>query len=163
MPGGGKTTVGRALARRLGVSFADVDEELQLQARSSIAALFAERGEAGFRDLEVRTIAQLIDAGPRVIATGGGAVVRAENRDQLRRRTHCIYLRAGHELLWRRLRRDRRRPLLQVQDPEQRLRELCAERTPLYEETAHVIVDVDGLDMDTVLDRLVEQLSGPRG
>jgi shikimate kinase len=124
MPGGGKSTVGKELARQLGCDFVDCDKEFERRSGSTIVALFARDGEAAFRDLEAATLAGLIEEGAAVIATGGGAVLRSTNRELLRERTRCVYLRAGPDFLWRRLRRDRRRPLLQVPDPQRRLQEL---------------------------------------
>ena len=156
MPGGGKSTVGKEVARQLGCDFVDCDKEIERRSGSTIVALFARDGEAAFRDLEAATLAGLIQDGAAVIATGGGAVLRSANRELLRERTRSIYLRAGPEFLWRRLRRDRRRPLLQVPDPQRRLQELSAEREPLYMETAHIVVDIEGLTFD----RLVETIMG---
>jgi len=156
MPGGGKSTVGKEVARQLGCDFVDCDKEIERRSGSTIVALFARDGEAAFRDLEAATLAGLIQDGAAVIATGGGAVLRSANRELLRERTRSIYLRAGPEFLWRRLRRDRRRPLLQVPDPQRRLQELSAEREPLYLETAHIVVDIEGLTFD----RLVETIMG---
>jgi shikimate kinase len=157
MPGGGKSTVGREVARQLGWRFVDCDKEIERAAGCTIAALFARDGEAAFRELEAVTLAALIESPQAVVATGGGAVLRAANRELLRSRTRCIYLRAAPDFLWRRLRRDRRRPLLQVPDPEGRLREMSAEREPLYLETAAVVVDVDGLSFDRVVDAVVHR------
>src|SRR6478609_3760878 len=145
MPGGGKSTVGKEVARQLGCDFVDCDKEIEHRSGVTIAALFARDGEAAFRKLEAATLAAVIEEGAAVIATGGGAVLRSTNRDLLRERTRCVYLRASPDFLWRRLRRDRRRPLLQVADPQRRLQELSAEREPLYLETARIVVDVEGL------------------
>lgn len=159
LPGSGKSALGKEVARRLGVPFADCDREIEREEGCTIAQLFEHHGEAAFRDREAETLAALVDAGPSVIATGGGAVLRADNRELLRTRTVCVFLNAGHELLWRRLRRDRRRPLLQVDDPEARLRELRAEREPLYRETAHVVVEVDGLPFDRLVEEIVRRVT----
>jgi len=160
LPGSGKSALGKEAARRLGVPFADCDREIERAQGCTIAQLFEHHGEAAFRDREAETLAALVDAGPSVIATGGGAVLRADNRELLRTRTVCVFLNAGHELLWRRLRRDRRRPLLQVDAPEARLRELRAEREPLYRETAHVVVEVDGLPFDRLVEEIVRRVTG---
>jgi len=158
MPGSGKSTVGKEVAHRLGLAFADCDKAIEHRAGCSIAALFEREGEGAFRDLESEVLASLVARGPSVIATGGGVVLRAANRELLRARTRCVYLRAGLDLLWKRLRRDHRRPLLQVADPRRRLREMSAEREPLYEGTAHWIVDTDGLSFDRLVGKLMEQL-----
>ena len=120
--------------------------------------LFEHEGEAAFREREAEALASLVAEGRSVIATGGGAVLRPENRELLRTRTVCVFLDASHDLLWKRLRRDRRRPLLQVADPEARLRELSAERDPLYRETAHIVVDADGLSFDRLVDEVVRRI-----
>jgi shikimate kinase len=157
MPGGGKSTVGREVARQLGWRFVDCDKEIERAAGCTIAALFARAGEAAFRDLETTTLAALVEAGPAVIATGGGAVLRPANRELLRTRTRCIYLRAAPEFLWRRLRRDRRRPLLQVPDPRGRLREMSEERESLYLETAASVIDIEGLAFERLVDEVVHR------
>ena len=158
MPGSGKSTIGRELARRLEWRFADCDTAIEEAAGCSIAAFFAHDGEAAFRDLEAKVVARLVGDGPLVLATGGGVVLRATNRELLRSRSRCVYLRAGHDLLWKRLRRDRRRPLLQVVDVENRLREMLAEREPLYQQTAGVVMDTDGLSFNRIVGELMRQL-----
>jgi shikimate kinase len=162
MPGGGKTTAGKELARRRGNLFVDSDKEIELRTGCSIASLFERDGEAAFRDLEAATLARLVDSDCGVIATGGGAVLRAENRELLHRRTFCVYLHASPEFLWRRLRRDRRRPLLQVADPRERLREMSAAREPLYRETAHIVVDINDLPLQRLVDDILRQVDPER-
>ena len=159
LPGSGKSAIGKELARRLRLPFVDSDRYIESQAGCSIASLFEHEGEAAFREREAQALAALADAGPSVIATGGGAVLRSDNRDLLRTRTVCVFLDAGHDLLWKRLRRDRRRPLLQVPDPEARLRELSAARDPLYRETAHHVVQTDGLPFGRLVDEVVRRVS----
>lgn len=159
MPGGGKSTVGRELARRLDWPFADADKEIERRAGCSIAMLFEREGEDAFRSLEADVLASLIEEIPSVIATGGGAVLRIANRELLRTHTRCIYLRARPEFLWKRLRRDRRRPLLQVPDPQSRLHEMSVEREPLYRETASIIVDIESLSLDRAIDEVLRRLA----
>ena len=160
LPGCGKTAIGKELARRLRLPFVDSDRVIESAAGCTIASLFEHEGEAAFREREAQALASLAAAGPSVIATGGGAVLRRDNRELLRAQTLCVFLDAGHDLLWKRLRRDRRRPLLQVADPEARLRELSAERDPLYRETAHIIVQADGLSFGRLVDEVVRRISG---
>src|SRR4051812_13844782 len=117
MPGGGKSTIGRQLARRLNVPFADADVMLENRIRQPIRSFFECEGEARFRDLEQTLIDELTAQGSGVLATGGGAVLREPNRRALRERTTVIYLRSTPEELARRLQHDRQRPLLQVADP----------------------------------------------
>lgn len=158
MPGGGKSTVGRQLAKRLGWPFFDSDSVLEKRLGTSIRAYFEQRGEAAFRDVEVAVIDELT-ANPRtVIATGGGAVLRAENRQRLHDRCRVVYLRSSPEELHRRLRHDTSRPLLQVADPLARLRELYAQRDPLYRETAHYVVETGRPSVGALVNTVLMQL-----
>ncbi len=143
LPGSGKTTVGRQLARRLQVPFVDMDHRLEQRLGSAIRQYFEECGEEAFRDHEQALLAELAqEPGPMVLSTGGGAVLRPANRAALRRGfDHVLYLRATPEDLARRLRHDQNRPLLQVADPLARLRELYRVRDPLYREVAHHSVE----------------------
>lgn len=159
MPGSGKSAIGKAAAKRLSLSYADCDQAIERRAGCSIAAYFASHGEQAFRDLESDMLAVLVEADRSVIATGGGVVLRPANRELLRARTRCVYLRASSELLWRRLKNDRRRPLLQTADPETRLREMHAERAPLYEEVAHVVVETDRLPFGRIVEQIVNWAS----
>ena len=159
MPGSGKSAIGKAIAKRLALSYADCDQAFERRAGCSIAAFFAANGEQAFRDLESDLLATLVDDARSVLATGGGVVLRPQNRELLRTRTRCIYLRASSELLWKRLRNDRRRPLLQVADPEARLRQMHAERAPLYDDVAHVVIDTDDVTFGRIVDEVVRSLA----
>ncbi len=141
MPGCGKSTVGRHLARQLSLRFIDSDSEIEHRIGMPIRDYFAAHGEAAFRDIEQDVIEELSSQPGVVIATGGGAVLRPSNRDALHSRSHVFYLRSTAEELHRRLRHDNHRPLLQVADPLRRLRELYRERDPLYRRTAHFVVE----------------------
>lgn len=124
----------------------------------SIRDFFAREGEARFRDEEQRALEDLA-AGPAcVLATGGGAVLRDANREILRRAGHVIYLRSSPEELWRRLRRDTKRPLLQVSDPQDKLRQLFAERDPLYASIAEFLVDTGRQSVPTLVNKVLMQL-----
>lgn len=158
MPGSGKSTVGKAAAQLLDLPYEDCDQSVERRAGCSIAAFFERNGEPAFRDLEAEVLQTLVSQPASVIATGGGVVLRAENRELLRTRTCCVYLRASHDLLWKRLRRDRRRPLLQVADPEQRVRQMSMERGSLYEETAAIVIDTDGLPFRRLVDEVVRRI-----
>ncbi|MEO5843205.1 MAG: shikimate kinase [Caldimonas sp.] len=159
LPGCGKSAIGKEVARRLEIPFVDSDRVIEGSAGCTIASLFEQEGEAAFREREAAVLASLVAAGPSVVATGGGAVLRSDNRDLLRTRTVCVFLHAGHDQLWRRLRRDRRRPLLQVPDPEARLRALAEEREPLYRETAHIVVATEGLPFGRLVDEVVRRVA----
>jgi shikimate kinase len=141
MPGCGKSTVGRHLARQLGLRFVDSDTEIEHRIGMPIRDFFAAQGEPAFRDVEADAIEQLASQPGIVLATGGGAVLRPSNRDALHSHMHVFYLRATPEDLHRRLRNDTQRPLLQVADPLRRLRELYRERDPLYRRAAHFVVE----------------------
>lgn len=141
MPGSGKSTVGRQLARRLNWPFIDVDAEIERELGGSIRSHFEQHGEASFRDIEQAVLARLLRDDQRVIATGGGAVLREANRQALASLAEVIYLRSSPEELMRRLRHDTHRPLLQVHDPMRRLRELYQQRDPLYRETARFVIE----------------------
>ncbi|WBY03973.1 shikimate kinase [Ramlibacter tataouinensis] len=158
MPGSGKSTVGRSLARRLHLPFHDSDQLIEQRIGCPIREFFAREGEGAFRDLEQQVLAELAAGEPCVLATGGGAVLRDANRQTLRAAGHVIYLRATPEELWRRLRRDTQRPLLQVADPQDKLRQLHAERDPLYRETAHYIIDTGRPSVPTLVNMILMQL-----
>jgi shikimate kinase len=163
MPGSGKSAIGKATAKRLALSYADCDQAIERHAGCSIPELFAKSGEQAFRDLESEMLATLVDEPRSVIATGGGVVLRPANRELLSGRTRCVYLRASSELLWKRLRNDRRRPLLQVADPQARLRQMQVERAPLYEEVAYLVIDTDGLPFGRIVDEVVRGVSAEAG
>ena len=141
MPGSGKSSVGRQLARRLNWSFADADAEIERQIGCTIRAYFEQHGEPAFRDVEQAVLERLLSGDRLVLATGGGAVVRESNRGLLASGAEVIYLRSTPEELMRRLRHDTHRPLLQVSDPLRRLRELFEQRDPLYRECARFVIE----------------------
>ena len=139
--GAGKTSVGKALARILGKTFLDSDQEIERVTGVRIPVIFEIEGEAGFRLRESKMLAELVRRNNIVLATGGGAVLSRENRDLLAANGTVIYLRAPVRSLIKRTRRDRNRPLLQVPDPAVRLTALFEQRDPLYREVAHLVVD----------------------
>jgi shikimate kinase len=158
LPGGGKSTVGRQLARRLGLPFIDSDALIEQRIHEPIRSFFEREGEESFRDLEQEVIAELCGTHEGVMATGGGAVLREANRQALRAAATAIYLRSTPEELFRRLRHDTQRPLLQVKDPLARLRELYAQRDPLYRETARFVIETGRPSVPMLVNMIVMQL-----
>ena len=158
MPGCGKSTVGRHLARQLGLRFVDSDHEIEQRIGMLIGDYFAQRGEEAFRDVEQDVIEELSLQAGILLATGGGAVLRPSNRDALHSCCHVFYLRSTPEELHRRLRHDTRRPLLQVADPLHRLREIYRERDPLYRRTAHFVVEAARPSVSALISMVLMQL-----
>jgi shikimate kinase len=156
--GAGKSTIGKYLAQHLKLRFADTDTEIEARTGADIPWIFDVEGEAGFREREVQVVEEMTTWDDIVLATGGGVVMRPENRQALGARGYVVYLHATVEEQVRRTRRDRRRPLLQKGDPEQVLRALMAIRDPLYREIADYIIDTDGCSPRTVAQRLVREL-----
>ncbi len=143
LPGAGKSTLGRQLARRLNKRFVDADAELEHRLGVSIPTIFEIEGEAGFRDREEATMVELTQLTEIVLSTGGGAVLRPANRLRLKENGTVIYLHADPVVLWERVRHNRNRPLLQTAEPQARLATLYAERDALYREVADHIVESD--------------------
>ncbi len=158
LPGSGKSTIGRQLARRLGIAFVDSDQVLEQRLGCSIRQFFEREGESAFRDLEQAVIGELTLGGPGVISTGGGAVLRSDNRLNLHERTQVIYLHSVADEVFRRLRHDRNRPLLQVADPLTRLRDLYAVRDPLYRETAHFVIETGRPSVSSLVNLIMQQI-----
>lgn len=157
LPGSGKTTVGRQLARRLAVPFTDSDHVIEQRLGCSIREYFEREGEQHFRELEAQVIDELThQAG--VVSTGGGVVLRPENRERLHARSKVVYLRSQPEELGRRLRHDSQRPLLQGGDPLQKLRDLYAVRDPLYRETAHYVIETGRPSVSVLVNLVLMQL-----
>jgi len=143
LPGAGKSTLGRQLARRLNKRFVDADSELEQRLGVSIPTIFEIEGEAGFRDREEATLADLVQFTDMVLSTGGGAVLRPANRVRLKENGTVIYLHADPMILWERVRHSRNRPLLQTGDPRNRLATLYDERDAYYREVADHVVESD--------------------
>ncbi len=139
--GAGKTTIGRVLADMLGLDFCDSDGEIEAATGADIFWIFDVEGESGFRTRETRMIEQLSNRKNIVLATGGGAVLSAENREWLKARGVVVYLRSSISQQIERTSRDKKRPLLQTPNPEQKIRELMEAREPLYQEVADLVVD----------------------
>jgi shikimate kinase len=158
LPGSGKSTVGRQLARRLQLPFIDSDHLLEQRLGCSIREYFEREGEERFRDLEESVIDELTQRQEGVLSTGGGVVLRAANRAHLHARSRVVYLKSSPDELFRRLRNDTQRPLLQVADPLQRLRDLYAVRDPLYREAAHFVIETGRPSVSTLVNMIVMQL-----
>jgi shikimate kinase len=159
LPGSGKTTVGRQLARKLKLPFVDSDQTIEERLGSSIRDFFAREGEDAFRNLEQDVIDELtLRGGDQVLSTGGGAVLRPLNRQRLHDRGRVVYLRSFPEELFRRLRHDTSRPLLQVADPMAKLRELFEARDPLYRDTAHFVMETGRPSVSTLVNMITMQL-----
>jgi shikimate kinase len=143
LPGAGKSTLGRQLARRLRLRFVDADLELEQRLGVSIPTIFEIEGESGFRDREEATLVELTQLTGVVLSTGGGVVLRPGNRARLKENGTVIYLHADPATLWERVRHSRNRPLLQATDPRARLAILYAERDTLYREVANHVIESD--------------------
>jgi len=164
MPGCGKSTIGRQLARTRQLPFLDTDHEIELYLGCSIREFFDREGEAAFRDVEARVIREtLADPQARVIATGGGSVLRPANRTEMKAHSTVVYLHTQVDDLARRLSRDTARPLLQVADPRQRLRELYTVRDPLYREVANIVVETAHKSAATLVNLISMQLDMSAG
>jgi shikimate kinase len=158
LPGSGKTTVGRQLARRLHLPFVDSDHAIEHRLGCSVREYFEREGEDRFRDLESEVLADLCQNHQGVLSTGGGSVLRPINRERLHKHGHVFYLRSSPEEVFRRLRNDQNRPLLQVADPQARLRELLEVRDPLYRETAHYVIETGRPNVAGLVNMIVSQL-----
>lgn len=141
--GAGKTTVGRHLAELLGREFLDSDHEIERKTGATIPWIFEKEGEKGFRHRETMVISELTARTELVLATGGGAVTQSPNREFLKQRGIVVYLYTPVEIQLQRTYRDKNRPLLQVENPEQKLRDLLTLRDPLYREVAHYIIETN--------------------
>lgn len=156
--GAGKTSVGKLLARRLGKTFYDCDHEIERATGVKVAVIFEIEGEAGFRAREEKMLAELVRHRDIVLATGGGAVLSADNRRQLAGNGTVVYLCAAAPELWARTCHDRNRPLLNTVDPLARLQQLYDERDPLYREVADIVVDTGNQSLGSLAHRVEAQL-----
>ncbi len=156
--GAGKTSVGRVLAKRLGKTFYDSDHLIEERTGVRIPVIFEIEGEEGFRAREQTVIRELTDLDNIVLATGGGAVLDAQNRRWLHERGTVIYLRAAVRELINRTRHDKNRPLLQTSDPQARLTAIFEQRDPLYREVAHLVIETGTPSLHSLVHRLEAQL-----
>ena len=157
--GAGKTSVGRLLAKRCNKQFLDCDLEIERRTGVKIPVIFDIEGEDGFRARESSMLGELASLHDIVLATGGGAVVREENRRVLKQHGTVIYLRASLDDLWQRTRHDRNRPLLQTGDPRVKLEQLFKQRDPLYLEVATLVVDTGNQSLRNLAHKLEQRLS----
>ena len=156
--GAGKSTIGRQLAKQLGMPFYDSDHEIESRTGVDIPLIFELEGEAGFRKREVAIIDELTGLPDIVLATGGGAILDPQNREHLKSRGRVIYLHATVDQQLRRTRKDRNRPLLQTGNPRAKLEELLEIRDPLYRETAGLIIETDGMRVRDVVKKIMQRL-----
>lgn len=156
--GAGKTTIGRALARKLNKRFIDSDHEIESRTGASIPMIFEIEGEASFRKREVDVIEELSKQRDIVLATGGGAVLSADTRARLKQRGTVIYLRAGISQILQRTGRDKNRPLLQTADPRRKLEELSRQRDPLYREVADFVIETGRPNVQYLVQAIISQL-----
>ncbi len=156
--GAGKTTAARQLAAELGKSFHDTDHEIERRTGVNVSLIFEIEGEAGFRAREKQVLDQLTQLANVVLATGGGAVLDADNRRRLAERGLVVYLHGQPKDLWHRTRHDKSRPLLQQADPLQTLHKLYLQRDPLYREIADIVADTGRQSARALLNQLLPQL-----
>ena len=159
--GAGKTTIAKVLAKRLAYQFVDSDHEIEARTGVSLPTIFEIEGEEGFRKREAQVIEDLSSLRGRVVATGGGAVLRAENRASLQRSGLVVYLNVPLQTLCERTRHDKNRPLLRVSDPLRKLKELHQQRDPLYRSIADVVVSGSRISAQSVLQLLLKKLEKP--
>ncbi|HEY7300769.1 MAG TPA: shikimate kinase [Xanthobacteraceae bacterium] len=162
MMGAGKSSIGRRLAQRIGIPFVDADAEIEQAAGMSIPDIFAIHGEPDFRAGEARVIARLLEAGPQVLATGGGAFLDSRTRAGIVAKGISVWLKAEPEVLLRRIKRRHDRPLLATDDPAATLRELVAARYPIYARAALTVQSRD-VPHEKIVDEILEALAGELG
>jgi shikimate kinase len=158
MMGAGKSSIGRRLAGRLGVAFVDADNEIEVAARMTIPDIFSTYGEAYFRAGETRVIARLLEGGPQVLATGGGAFMNADTRSAIGANGISVWLKAEFDVLMRRIKRRQDRPLLKTEDPGETLRALMAQRYPVYAQ-ADITIQSREVPHEKIVDEIVGALA----
>ena len=157
--GCGKSSIGRRLAKRMNYRFLDSDDLIITRAHgTSISELFAEEGEESFRERESAELRELVDAKDIVLATGGGAILREENRALLHRIGRIVWLHADPEILFERASRNRKRPLLNVENPRSAFNALLESRIPIYESTADIQIDATGLPHEQTIEEIIRAL-----
>jgi shikimate kinase len=159
MMGAGKSSIGRRLAARMSIPFVDADAEIEEAASMSIADIFAVHGEPYFRAGEARVIARLLEHGPQVLATGGGAFMNAQTRTTVRGKAVSVWLKADLDVLTRRLRRRNDRPLLKTEDPIETLSKLLVVRDPIYAEADVTVISRD-VTHEVIVDEIIAAVCG---
>jgi shikimate kinase len=159
MMGAGKSTIGRRLSARLRLPFLDADTEIEAAARMSIPDIFESHGEPHFRDGEARVIARLLDSGPAVLATGGGAFMREDTRSRIAGNAVSIWLKADLDIIMKRVRRRADRPLLQTADPAATVGRLIGEREPVYK-NADITISSRDVPHEKIVDECIDALHG---
>jgi shikimate kinase len=158
MMGAGKSSIGRKLAQRLNLPFVDADAEIERAAGMSISDIFTEHGEPYFRAGEARVIARLLEGGPQVLATGGGAFMHPQSREAIRAKGISVWLKAEYDVLMKRIRRRSDRPMLKTDDPGETLRRLMQERDPVYAE-ADVIVHSRDVPHEIIIAEIISAVT----
>ena len=158
MMGAGKSSIGRKLAQRLNLRFVDADAEIEHAADMSISDIFAKHGEPYFRAGEARVIARLLEGGPQVLATGGGAFMHPQSREAIRAKGISVWLKAEYDVLMKRIKRRSDRPMLKTQDPGETLRRLMQERDPVYAE-ADVIVHSRDVPHEIIIAEIISAVA----
>ncbi len=156
--GAGKTTAGQLLAETIGFTFVDTDARIEAAAGKTIPEIFASVGEPGFRDLETAVLRDVLRSERQVISTGGGLILRPENREAIRAGGCCVWLAASPETVWERVRHETHRPLLHNADPEGAIRRMLAEREPIYRETAHLCLNTAGREPESIVAEIAAHL-----
>ena len=160
--GAGKTTIGRLLAKHLHKTFYDSDHEIERRTGVNIPLIFEVEGESGFRRRESSVIEELVRNENIVLATGGGAVLAPENRENLKTHGTVFYLRANVHELWQRTRNDKNRPLLQGKDGFGKLKQLYAERDPIYSAVADYVIETEGESVSSIIGRIEQLIRNPQ-
>ncbi len=160
--GAGKTSVGKILAEKLQLEFCDLDELIEAECGKTISSIFSDHGEAFFRELESKTLRSVSQNGGQIVATGGGVVLRQSNWKIMKEEGITIYLKASPDVLWNRIKNDTSRPLLQVEKPFEKVRELLSLRMPLYEK-ADIVIETENKSPENIADNIIGQLSDSFG
>ncbi len=160
--GAGKTSVGKILTKKLRLEFCDLDELIEAECGKTISRIFSEHGEDFFRDLESRKLRSVSQNSGQIVATGGGIVLRQSNWKIMEEGGLTVYLKASTDVLWNRIKNDTSRPLLQVEKPFEKARELLSMRIPFYEK-ADIIIDTENKSPENVADYIIGKLNGSFG